>query len=214
MRKLAVLTFLTLDGVMQAPGDPAEDRSEGFMHGGWARECWDEVMQQVLQEAMAEPYELLLGRKTYDIFAASFSKSSDSDPVTRKLNQATKFVVTSNPKALQWENSKRINGDIAAEVSRLKKQDGPLLQIHGSWELIQLLHSQELIDEYRLWTFPVVVGAGKRLFDQGVTPTNLSLTKTERCPSGAVMTIYEQSTKNAIQIVQVRSASKLAPPDT
>lgn len=183
---------------MQAPGDPAEDRSGGFMHGGWARECWDEVMQQVMQEAMAEPYELLLGRRTYDTFAAYFSKSSNSDPVTRKLNQATKLVVTSNPKTLRWENSTGINGDIASEVSRLKKQDGPLLQIHGSWELIQLLHAHELIDEYRLWIFPVVVGEGKRLFDQGVTPTNLILTKTESCPSGALMAIYKRSTKNAI----------------
>lgn len=198
MRKLAILTFLTLDGVMQAPGDPDEDRSAGFMHGGWARECWDEVMQQVMQEAMAEPYELLLGRTTYDGFAAYFSKSSNSDPVARKLNQATKFVVTSNPNELRWENSTAINGDIAAEVSRLKKQDGPLLQIHGSWKLIQLLHAHELIDEYRLWIFPVVVGEGKCLFDQGVTPTNLILAKTERCPSGAVMTIYKRSTKNAI----------------
>ena len=197
MRTLAILTFLTLDGVMQAPSDPEEDRSGGFAQGGWARPCWDEVMQQVMREAMADPYDLLLGKTTYDLFAASFAESGNNNPVAEKLNSATKFVVTSSTSRLQWQNSERITGNIAYAVTRLKDQNGPLLQIHGSWQLIQTLLSEDLIDEYRLWTFPVVVGKGKRLFDQGGLPTNLELLKAESCPCGAVMTIYRRILKAA-----------------
>ena len=195
MRKLAILTFLSLDGVMQAPSYPDEDHSGGFTHGGWARDCWDEVMQQVMREAMAVPYDLLLGRTTYDLFTANFANSTDDNPVAEKLNAAKKFVVTSGMNTLQWQNSERIAGNIAAEISRLKEQDGPLLQVHGSWQLIQTLLSHELIDEFRLWTFPVVVSAGKRLFGQGAVPTDLNLIKAESCPCGAVMTIYSRVNK-------------------
>lgn len=197
MRTLAILTFQTLDGVMQAPSDPDEDRSDGFAQGGWARPCWDEVMQQVMREAMAVPYDLLLGKKTYDLFAASFANPGDNNPVAEKLNSAMKFVVTSSTCNLQWQNSERVAGNVAAAVTRLKDQDGPLLQIHGSWQLIQTLLSEDLIDEYRLWTFPVVVGKGKRLFDQGGVPTNLELLKAKSCPCGAVMTIYRRIPKAA-----------------
>ena len=192
MRNLAILTFLTLDGVMQAPSDPGEDPSGGFTHGGWARECWDEVMEQVMREAMSAPYDLLLGRTTYELFEASFASSSVNNPVTEKLNSATKFVVTSSLKDLKWQNSQRISGNIAAEISRLKEQDGPLLQVHGSWQLIQTLLSQGLIDEFRLWTFPVVVGTGKRLFSQGAVPSKLKLIKADNCPCGAFMSIYRR----------------------
>ena len=161
MRNLAILTFLTLDGVMQAPGSPEEDTSGGFMHGGWAVNYWDEVMVQVMEEAMAAPYDLLLGRKTYESFAAYWPNAGDN-PVANKLNNATKYVVTSTLSKLEWKNSIRITGDIAAEVSRLKDQDGPLLQVHGSCQLIQTLLAHELIDEFRLWIFPIVVGPGKR----------------------------------------------------
>jgi len=191
MRKLAILTFQTLDGVMQAPSLPEEDFSGGFTQGGWANECWSEVMEQVGREAMAEPYDLLLGRTTYEIFASSFANSGNNNPTADKLNKAKKFVVTSTLKDLKWQNSERITGDIAAEVSRLKEQNGPLLQVHGSWQLIQTLLSQGLIDEFRLWTFPVIVGAGKRLFADGAIPAKLKLTKSESCPSGAFMSFYE-----------------------
>ncbi|MDJ0704459.1 MAG: dihydrofolate reductase family protein [Leptolyngbyaceae cyanobacterium MO_188.B28] len=193
MRNLAILTFLTLDGVMQAPSSPDEDPAGGFAYGGWARTCWDEVMEQVMEEAMAAPYELLLGRKTYETFAAHFSTLGDDNPVACKLNKATKYVITSTLSSLQWKNSECVTGDIATEVSRLKKQDGPLLQVHGSWRLIQALLSHGLIDEYRLWIFPVLVGSGKRLFDQGVVPTNLDLVKTGATPSGALMSIYKRN---------------------
>ncbi|MDJ0621879.1 MAG: dihydrofolate reductase family protein [Desulfocapsaceae bacterium] len=191
MRKLAILTFITLDGVMQAPSVPEEDYSGGFTQGGWARDYWEDVMEQVSREAMAENYDLLLGRNTYETFASAFGNSGNNDPIAKKLNNAMKFVVTSTMKDLQWKNSERITGDIAAEVFRLKQQDGPLLQVHGSWQLIQTLLSYKLIDEYRLWTFPVVVGSGKRLFASGAIPTDLKLIKSESCASGAIMSFYQ-----------------------
>ncbi len=193
MRKLAILTFVTLDGVMQAPSVPEEDTSGGFVHGGWARSCWDDVMAQVMREAMSEPYDLLLGRTTFDTFAANFINAGADDPVANKLNNATKYVVSSGTNKLTWKNSKRISGKIAKEIARLKTQDGPLLQVHGSWQLIQTLLAEDLIDEFRLWIFPVVVGPGKRLFGDGIPPSPLELIKTEACPSGAVMTIYRRA---------------------
>ncbi len=193
MRKLSVLMFQTLDGVIQAPGDSEEDLSGGFSRGGWAKECWVEVMEQVGREAMAEPYDLLLGKNTYDTFASSFANAASNNPTAEKLNHAKKYVVTSTSKPLQWKNSEQVTGDIAAEIFRLKKQNGPLLQVLGSWQLIQTLLSNELIDEFRLWTFPIVVGAGKRLFSEGAVPSHLKLTKLETCPSGAFMSFYQSA---------------------
>ena len=190
MRKLAILTFLTLDGVMQAPSNPEEDPSNGFIHGGWAQGCWDDVMEQVMREAMSAPYDLLLGRKTYELFATSFSNTNVDNPVAAKLYNATKYVVTNTLSSFEWKNSVPVSGDIGAEISKLKGQDGPLLQVHGSWQLIQALLSHGLVDEFRLWTFPVVVGSGKRLFGNGVRPMEFNLIKTDTCSSGAVMHFY------------------------
>lgn len=190
-RELAILTFLTLDGVMQAPKQPKEDPSGGFRHGGWADPHWDGVMQQVEKEAMAVPYDLLLGRKTYELFAPHFSGAGDKNP----MNNATKYVTTSTLTRLDWNNSVILAGDVVQEVSRLKNQDGPLLQVHGSWQLIQTLLSNDLIDEFRLWTFPVVVGAGKRLFAEGTRPKNLTLVKANTTATGATMGIYRQDGK-------------------
>ena len=190
MRELAILTFVTLDGVMQSPSSPEEDPSGGFIHGGWARSCWADVMQQAQREAMAAPYDLLLGRKTYEIFASHFPKNNDSNPI----NDATKYVATSTiQSSLEWKNSVPITGDIAAEVYRLKEKDGPLLQVHGSSQLIQTLLSHGLIDEYRIWTFPIIVGSGKRLFSEGIAGTKLILTKTQACSTGAIMSIYRNA---------------------
>ena len=192
MRDLAILTFITLDGVMQAPGHPGEDPSGGFKQGGWASEWWDEVMAQVRAEAMAAPYDMLYGRKTFEMFAAHWPKAGDDNPDAVKMNDAAKYVATSSARDLEWTNATCLTGDIPAEVSRLKKQEGPLLQVHGSWQLIQTLLAHDLIDEFRLWVFPLVVGGGKRLFADGAIPAKLTFTKTGTTAKGAVMSIYRR----------------------
>ncbi len=189
MRNLAILTFLTRDGVMQAPGSPEEDTSDGFRQGGWAVKYWDEVMAQVMEEAMSSPYELLLGRKTYESFAAYWPHAGDN-PVANTLNSARKYVVTSTLNELEWNNSTLITGNIVEEISELKNQDGQLLQVHGSCKLIQTLLDYELIDEFRIWIFPVIVGKGKRLFDKGRIPTGLRLKKSGSTSNGVIMAIY------------------------
>ena len=183
MRELAILTFVTLDGVMQAPKMPEEDTSGGFTHGGWADPYWGEVMELVGKEAMAKPYDALLGRRTYDVFAAH------QPPEGTPLSDARKYVVTSNPFGLTWQNSVAISGDIPTKIAKLKAANGPLIQVHGSWQLIQNLLAHNLVDQYRLWTFPVVVGRGKRLFANGV-PSDLTLKRVSTTGSGVVMTIY------------------------
>ena len=194
MRKLAILTFQTLDGVMQAPGAPEEDTSSSFKQGGWAAPYFNDVMKQVLQEAMAQPYEMLLGRNTYESFASVWPHVKDDNPmapVAKIMNTSTKYVATSTPIQPEWQNTKILTGDVISEISKLKEQDGLLLQVHGSWQLIQALLKQGLIDEFRIWTFPVVVGMGKRLFADGTVPTNFKLTKSEASPCGVFMNWYE-----------------------
>lgn len=193
MRELAILTFVTLDGVMQAPGSPDEDRSGGFDRGGWAGSYWQEVMGQVRREAMAVPYDVLFGRKTYELFAAHWPTVTDDNPVGKMMNEATKYVATNTLIEPGWKNANIISGDIVAQIVSLKQRDGPLLQVHGSWQLIQALLAHDLVDEYRLWTFPVIVGAGKRLFAEGTVPSSLTLVKTEPCSNGAVMSIYRRA---------------------
>lgn len=192
MRQLAVLTFVTLDGVMQSPSMPEEDPSGGFEQGGWAAPYWEGVMEQVERHAMSEPYEMVFGRKTYDIFAGHWPDAPNS-ALSNRMNTARKYVATSDPGTLNWENSHPISGDIAAEIRALKAQKGPLLQVHGSSELIQELIAHRLIDEFRLWTFPVIVGRGKRLFEQGSPSITLELTLAEPSGNGASMLIYRQS---------------------
>lgn len=192
MRELAILTFLSLDGVMQAPSSPDEDCSGGFEQGGWATEWWDEVMEQVHREAMTAPYDFLFGRKTYDLFAAHWPTVGDDDPTAKRMNDATKYVATSSPGEFEWRNTQVITGDVATEVAKLKQQDGPLLQVHGSGQLIQTLLAHGLVDHFRLWTFPVVVGSGKRLFEGGAPRTRLDLTKSDRTPGGAIMHLYKR----------------------
>jgi len=190
MRKLALLTFITLDGVMQAPKLPEEDTSNGFELGGWADKYWDEVMEQVKKEAMSAPYDLLLGRKTYDIFASAFKANEKSNE--SPMDKATKYVVTNPNNKLEWKNSIAITGNVAEEISKLKSQDGILLQVHGSWELIQTLLINDLVDEFRIWTFPVVLGKGKRLFTEGYILKNLTLIKSEPTSNGVIMSIYKR----------------------
>ncbi len=190
-RELAILTFQTLDGVMQAPKMPEEDTSGGFARGGWADPYWEEVMAQVQKEAMAEPYDLLLGRKTYQLFAPHFAPAGDANP----MNAARKYVATSSLPALDWNNSVALRGSLVEEVAALKQQEGPLLQVHGSWQLIQTLLAKDLIDEFRLWTFPVLVGAGKRLFGEGAQPGGLTLIKADRTANGVTMGFYRRKSR-------------------
>ena len=193
MRELAILSFITLDGVMQSPTSPEEEPSGGFTQGGWAAEYWEEVMAQVRVEAMAEPYDLLLGRKTYESFAASWTNADAENPIAKKLNSANKFVATTATTTnIEWENTVRLTGDIVEEVKQLKAQEGPLLQVHGSCNLIQTLLLHDLVDEFRLWTFPVVLGNGKCLFGHGTMHGALSLVKSGSTSKGVVMGIYRR----------------------
>lgn len=188
MRKLIVLTFVTLDGVMQAPGGPEEDSEGKFTQGGWSVGYWDEVMNGVMSEQMGHPFDLLLGRKTYDIFAAYWPTSEE--PGAKELNKARKYVVSRTPKNLSWENSVLVTGDVVAEIKRLKDQDGPELQVHGSGNLIQTLFKNDLVDEFWLKIFPVTIGGGKPLFGEGTIPASFKLTNSLASPQGVLVANY------------------------
>ena len=190
MRKLIVSTFLTLDGVMQAPGGPEEDDSGGFAHGGWSVNYWDDRMGEVMGAAMSVPFDLVLGRKTYDIFAAYWPHASEEQGA-KPLNDATKHVASRSRPTLEWRNSVLIEGDAAEGIASLKEQDGPELQVHGSGNLVQTLLRHGLVDEYRLWSFPVVIGSGKRLFADGTVPAALRLVDSQVSTTGVVMGRYE-----------------------
>jgi len=188
MRELIVNTFLTLDGVMQAPGGPDEDPGGGFEHGGWSFGYWDEPMQARMGELMSKPFDLVLGRRTYEIFAAYWPESDE--PAAEPLNRATKHVASTTLDSLQWENSRLIEGEVPDGVRVLKEEDGPELQVHGSSNLIQTLLQDGLIDEFRLYFFPLVLGKGKRLFDEGTVPGGMELTGSQVSSTGVIMSTY------------------------
>jgi len=190
MRKLIVSTFVTLDGVMQAPGGPGEDDSGGFEYGGWSVNYWDELMGQVMTEAMSAPFDLLLGSKTYDIFS-TFWPDAPEEAGSKPLNDATKYVASRTHRALDWGPSVLIEGDAAEGVAKLKQGDGSELQVHGSGNLIQTLLQHGLVDEYRLWVFPLVIGSGKRLFADGTIPAGLRLVDSKVSTTGVVIGTYE-----------------------
>jgi dihydrofolate reductase len=190
MRKLIMSTFLTLDGVMQAPGGPEEDDSGGFAYGGWSANYWDDQMGQVMGEATSRPFDLLLGRRTYDIFAAYWPHAPE-EAGAKPLNDATKYVASRGRPTLEWQNSVLIEGDAAEGIASLKKEDGPELQVHGSGNLIQTLMRHNLVDEYRLWVFPLVIGSGKRLFPEGTIPSGLRLLDSKVSTTGVVIGTYE-----------------------
>lgn len=189
MRKLIVNTFLTLDGVMQAPGGPEEDPSGGFDHGGWSVNYWDEAMGHFMDGVMGKPFDLVLGRKTYEIFAAYWPHATEEQGA-KALNDATKSVASRTLDSLDWANSFLIEGDAAEGVAALKQQDGPELQVHGSSNLLQTLLRHNLVDEFNLWTFPVVVGSGKRLFADGTPPSGLKLVDSTVSTTGVVIGTY------------------------
>jgi dihydrofolate reductase len=191
MRKLVVSTFVSLDGVMQAPGGPEEDPTGGFPHGGWSFNYWDDVMDQVMGAAMGTPYDLLLGRKTYEIFAAHWPHAADS-PAAESLNAAHKYVASRTLDQAPWGPATLIR-DVPGEVAKLKASEGPELQVHGSGDLIQTLLAHDLVDEFRVWTFPVLLGRGKRLFEGGGAPGNLKLASSTVSTTGVIIATYERA---------------------
>ena len=188
MRQLIVTTFISLDGVMQAPGGTEEDTDGGFDQGGWSFGYWDQAMMDAMDETMGVPFDLVLGRRTYEIFAAHWPHAEDE--AARQLNGAAKHVASTTRTELEWENSHLIEGDVAAGVRALKEQDGPELQVHGSATLLQTLVAHGLVDEFRLMVFPLVLGGGKRLFGDGAAPAGLELTSSVTSSTGVLITRY------------------------
>jgi dihydrofolate reductase len=191
MRKIITTTFVTLDGVMQAPGGPDEDTSGGFAHGGWSFNYWDEIMGKTMSAIMELPFELLLGRRTYDIFAAYWPEAKTELVIAEKFNATKKYVVSHTPLTLSWKNSFLVTGDVAAEIKKLKAQDTPDLWVHGSGSLIQTLLANHLIDRMLVWTFPVTVGGGKRLFAEGARAEGFKLVDSKVAASGVILASYE-----------------------
>jgi dihydrofolate reductase len=189
MRELTVQTFLTLDGVMQAPGGPEEDTGGGFAQGGWSVDLWDDRMGELMAEATGKPFDMVLGRRTYDIMAAHWPHAPEEEG--RVFNDARKHVASSTELTLDWQNSSRIDGDVAEAIAGLKRQDGPELQVHGSGNLVQTLLRHGLVDRFWLWVFPVVVGEGKRLFADGTLPASLRLVDLTTSTTGVVIGTYE-----------------------
>lgn len=189
MRRIVANTFVTLDGVMQAPGTPEEDPSGGFEHGGWVAPYWDDEANRRMESFMGKPFDLVLGRRTYEIFAAHWPYQHDA--AAQALNGAKKYVASRTLKNVAWQNSELLQGDVAEAVARLKAEAGPEIQVHGSGNLLQTLFSAGLVDLFTLWIFPVVVGGGKRLFENGVTPSGLRLVDQAVSPAGVVTCSYE-----------------------
>jgi dihydrofolate reductase len=193
MRTLTANLFLTLDGVYQGPGGPTEDPSDGFTAGGWSVNYWDEVMGERQGEWMNPQADLLLGRKTYEIFASYWpdvSEDSDNAPTAAILNRATKYVASTTLDKAEWDNSHVLDGDAVEAVTKLKEQDGPEIQVHGSGNLLQTLLRHGLVDELQLMVFPVVVGRGKRLFADGTAPAALRVVKSVVSSTGVVVATY------------------------
>jgi len=194
MRKLVVGTFVTLDGVMQAPGGPDEDRDGGFQHGGWLVPYFDARFLGIMTEWAKRAGAFLLGRKTYEIFAASWPKSTDpADEIATALNTRPKFVASRTLARVEWNNASLLNGEVVEEVAKLKAQEGGEIQVHGSGNLLQTLLKHDLVDTLRLWQFPVVLGTGKRLFAEGTIPRSFRLVDTQLNTSGAVLHVYERA---------------------
>jgi dihydrofolate reductase len=196
MGKLTIATFMTLDGIMQAPGAPDEDRDRGFEHGGWSFPYASDDMREVVSEAFGKADCFLLGRRTFEIFAASWPNFPDQDdPVASRLNTMPKYVVSTTLANAEWQPTTIIRGDIAAEVAKLKARHEGEIQVHGSAALAQALHAGGLVDEYRLFIEPVVLGTGKRLFEPDSKPTALQLVETKPIDKGSVLAIYRPAGK-------------------
>jgi dihydrofolate reductase len=190
MRKLIVLTFITLDGVMQGPGGPQEDTSGNFMHGGWTVPYFDDFLGQIMTEQMSRPFDLLLGRKTFEIFASYWPHHEEEGA---SINKATKYVASKTLTKHEWSKSVFLTSDVVEEIKKLKQQDGPELQVHGSSNLIQTLLQHDLVDEFWLKMFPVTLGMGKRLFDTGTIPAAYTVTESKSSPSGVIVATFKRA---------------------
>jgi len=191
MRKLVVFTMVSLDGVMQAPGGPEEDTSNGFKYGGWSMPYVDESFSAMMDEEFSGPFDMLLGAKTYEIFAGYWPKHPGS--IGTPFDKATKYVVSDKPVDLPWKESVLISNDVVARLKALKAEDGPALQVHGSGKLIQTLLENDLVDELRLRIFPVTIGTGKRLFAEGTIPAAFELLESKAFPSGVIIANYKRA---------------------
>ena len=192
MRKIVVLSFITLDGVMQAPGGPTEDTSGDFTHGGWTVPYFqeDDFLGKVMGEQMSKPSDLLLGRKTFEIFASYWPQHESDWP---GINEMTKYVVSNTLTKHEWDKTVFLKGSVADEIKELKQQDGPDLQVYGSGNLIQTLMEHDLVDEFWLKIFPVTLGNGKRLFDKGTIPAAFTLTESKTSPSGVIIASFKRA---------------------
>lgn len=189
MRKIIVCTFLTMDGVLQAPGGPHEDTSNGFKWGGWQFHYSDELTNTAIGKIMSAPFDLLLGRRTYEIFAAYWPYQENS-PIAEKFNRIRKYVVSTGQISLSWDNSTLVTGDVVSELRKLKEQDGPDLLVHGSSRLVQSLLAHHLIDVLHTWIYPLTLGKGKKLFEEGTQPLHWKLTETTISATGVIMASY------------------------
>ena len=190
MRKIIVLTFLTLDGVMQGPGGPTEDTSGNFTYGGWSVPYFDEFVGQEMGEQMGIPFDLLLGRKTFEIFASYWPYHVEDAP---GIHNATKYVASNTLTSHEWQKSLFLKGNVANQIKKLKEGDGPDLQVHGSGNLIQTLLKHDLVDEFWLKIFPVTVGEGKRLFENGTLPAAYTLVESKSSPSGVILAKFKRA---------------------
>jgi dihydrofolate reductase len=190
MRKVVVLSFITLDGVMQAPGGPTEDTSGNFTYGGWTVPYFDDFLGQIMGEQMSRPSDLLLGRKTFEIFASYWPHHEDEWP---GINSVTKYVASNTLTQHEWSNSVFLKGNVVDEIKKLKQQDGPDLQVHGSGNLIQTLLKHDLVDEFWLKIFPITLGTGKRLFAEGTMPGAFTLHESKTSPRGVIVVSYKRA---------------------
>lgn len=208
MRKIIAKAFTSLDGVMQAPGGPEEDPSNGFRYGGWLPAFFDDELGAALDRVFAEPFDLLLGRRTYDIFAAHWPHvqldktaadfDASSAEVANSFNRATKYVATHRPESLGWQNSQALGGDVVARLREIKQGSGPNLLTQGSSELLKILFENDLVDELRLFVFPLILGKGKRVFDPAAAPATLKLKSSKVSPSGVFIAHYDRVGEIAI----------------
>lgn len=195
MRKLKAMSFVSLDGVMQGPGGQDEDRSGGFEHGGWAVPHFDQHTIDVISTHTQRASGLVLGRRTYDIFAATWPLADDDDPIGATMNSVPKYVASRTATEVSWQNSTLLSGDVPEAVRALKRTDGDELQVHGSIGLLQTLLEHDLVDEFHVFVFPVLVGSGTRLFGAGTIPARLKLADVTRFDGGVVATTYVRDGK-------------------